>query len=508
MKKKTIKNIEIRYDENHDDEIDYITNVIINNYDLILPILSEKKVISLVPTNEEDVIYISNFDETFYVIANNIFNNESNKALIENSDFLSASYIEILIRKNANNQSALVQPNSNISDEMLYSLIAYAYFIKTATFDDFVNYLKDKKDIDKILNWLQTEIRFDGYNLLLRTAVDYLKQNDFDYLDNISDIVNMMLTQAINNILKPEPEKGEKLPSITIEELDCLFNEFLKFINAPESWNQKYDELKSSGRISFEKQTNDLNTSMCYWDDNDSLRILVSTDDTISCFLSLVHEFIHYISMYDSEAVIQTSISEFPSIFFEKISAHFLKNKGYKEDIIEELERFRNENNIEIYMEISSLFNDISAFIKGGPISRDKKVFFWENNFRIIQETREKLAKLMEENGEQFDISFLEPPKIDIPRKIDKECDFLIDSFIQNGLLVINGYQYLLDTYLAENVLKKTENDSTVITRMINVTNNLSNMKLQDILIEFDMQDIFSELKVFNDTKRKKMNKM
>jgi len=81
---------------------------------------------------------------------------------------------------------------------------------------------------------------------------------------------------------------------------------------------------------------------------------------------------------------------------------------------------------------------------------------FWENNFRAIQETREKLAKLMEENGEQVDISFLEAFKIDIPKEIDKECDSLIDSFIQNGLLVINGYQYLLDTYLAEEVLKKS----------------------------------------------------
>lgn len=498
-----LKNIKIFYDDIQNQNIDYIKKVINNNYDLFLSLLGESKIISLVPTNEAGAVYISNFDKTFYEIVNQFFNNEGINDLLGNSDILSIFYIETLIRKNISKQKLLIQPNPNITDEMLYSIIAYIYFTKTGTFDDFVNYLKDKKDVNKILSWLQAEARFDAYNYLLETTVNYLKQTDFDFLSNISDIIKMMLTQLMNNDLTQQPEEEISVPLITSQKFDQLFNEFLKFINAPESWNSMYDELKSSDRICFEKQVDNLNTSMCYRDDNGIVRILVSTDGTMKDLYNFVHEFMHYISMKNSVTLSQFSISEFPSIFFEKIFARFLKDKGYKEDTVDKMLEDRNRNNIETCMELLPLFNDISTFIKGGLISKDKKVLFLENNFRAIQEIKEKIAKIVEEDGGQLDTDFLELPKIDISREVDKECDFLIDDFIQNGSLVINGYQYLLDTYLAEEVLKKSNNDNSIISRMINVTDNLGNMNLKDILIEFDIQNIMNDSKEKDDLSRK-----
>jgi len=497
-----IKDIEIRYDYNQ--KIDYIKNIIDNNYNLFLSFLGESKVISLIPTKEDGVIYIYDFEEYFYELVYQIFNDEGNKALHENLDLLPILYIETLIRKNKNNTMSLVQSNLNVTDEILYSIIAYIYFKKTSTFDDFVNYLKDKKDTDKILNWLQTETRFDAYNYLLHTTTDFLKQNDFEFLKNISSITDMMLTQSFKNFLVLRQKKEIKLPTITIQEFDDLFNEFLIYINAPKSWKQAYDELKSSGRISFENQIEGLNASKCYIDDNNILRILVSIDGTIKYFCDFVHEFIHYISMQYSMTLKQISISEFPSIFFEKISAKFLRYKGYKRDVVDKVIRDRNENNIEIYMKISSLFNDISTFINNGPISREQKMLLWENNFRLIQEAKEELVKMTGEN-EKIDISFLEFSKFDIHKKVDKECDSLIDSFIQNGLLVINGYQYLLDTYLAEEVLRKLEYDTSILPRMIDVTDNLGNMNLKDILKEFNIQDIIDDTKEKGNIKTKKL---
>lgn len=496
-----IKDIEIRYDDIGNQNIDYIKNVINYNYDLFLLSLGKSKVISLIPTNEDGVVYISDFDETFYGIVNQFFNNDGSNNLLET--LLPTFYIETLIRENANNQKTLVKPNPNVSDEILYSFIAYIYFIKTSTFDNFVNYLKDKKENDKILKWLQTETRFDAYNYLLKITIDYLKQNDFDFLENISKMVSVMLTQSINNIIAQGLDTKIELPTVTIQELDNLFNEFLIYINAPKSWKQMYDELKFSDRISFEKQIGDLDESMCYRDENDDLRILVSSDDTIKCFCSLVHEFMHYISKQDSIALMPISILEFPSIFFEKLSAQFLRDKGYKQEIIDKVTKDRNRNNIEIYMGISSLFNDISTFIKDGYISRDNKLLFWENNFRTFQETKEKMVKLNKELDEQIDISFLELFKIDIYDMVDKECDNLIDVFIQNGLLAINGYQYLLDTYLAEEVLKKVNDDNSIISRMINVTNNLANLNLKDVLSQFDIKDIIDTTKEESNIKSK-----
>lgn len=500
-----VKNIEIRYDDTQNFQIDYIKSVISNNYDLFSIMLGESKIISLIPTNEDEVVYISDFDQTFYKAVNTIFNNEENNSLLDNKDLLPAFYIESLVRRSPGNYMSLVKPNPNVNDEMFYSLIAYIYFAKTGTFDDFVNYLKNKADLNMILDWLQKETRFDAYNYLLEFTINHLKEMGFNFLDDISDITNIMLNQLTSNNISQENEI--KLPSMTIQKLDSLFYEFLKSINAPDSWKQIYEDLKTSGRISFENQVDNIDNSMCYRDENNILRILISTDGTIKCFCSFVHEFAHYVSMQNSVKLSQFSISEFPSIFFEKLSAEFLKAKGYEADVIDKITKDRTQNNLEIYMSLSSLFSDIIRFIKKGPISKSEKVELWENHFRIIQGTKEQIAKLMKENGDEVDSDFLEIPKIDISYEVDKECDSLINSFIQNGLLLINGYQYILDTYLAEKLLKKSNDDGTIIQGMIDVTNNLSNMSLQTVLLEFSMQDLFCDTQEKDSAKLKKVNK-
>lgn len=492
MKKITIRDIEIQYNDEQANKIDYIINTISKNYGLFLDALGTSRIISLVPTDEKNTLYIENFDEAFYSIIDKCFNNDTVKQEFNAPNIMSALYVEILLRKLKINSKVLIQSNSNISDEMLDSLIAYKYYEKNGSFSEFVEYLKTRNESDLIFNWLKNEFRWDTYNYLLEITVNYLKEYDFDFLENISDINTMMMNQTVNNIVMQESEQEVELPTITIEELDNLFNEFLKYINAPIKWKQLYDELKNSGRISFEKQTDGIDASNCYRDDNGALRISISTDGTIKCFISLVHEFMHYVS----KVVSTLSISEFPSIFFEKVSAQFLKDKGYKEDIVNKIVAFRNKNNMDIYTEASPLFNDITAFIKGGPIKRERKIKYWENHFRIIQETKEKLAKMLEENGETVDSDILKQPNIDIPTEVDKDCDILIESFIQNGLLVllvIDGYQYLLDTFLADEVLKQTTTDPTVISKMIKTTDELGNMNLQSVLDLFNMQDVLSK---------------
>ena len=415
-----------------------------------------------------------------------------------------ALYIEILIRKLKVNSNTLVQSFSNSSDEMIEALIAYKYFEKNGTFLEFVEYLKTRKDFDVIFDWLKNEIRFETYNFLLEITVNVLKENDFDFLENISSITMMMLRETVTNIGTLFSEEIQELPTLTLEELDNLFYEFLKWIGAPDEWKQMYDDLKNSGRITFENQVDNIDNSMCYRDENGVLRLLISIDGTVRSFCTLVHEFVHYVSWSKNQLKNQNfSIIEFPSIFFEKISAKFLKNKGYKQDVIDKVVRVRNKNNKEIYIEISSLFNDLSVFIKGGPISKDKKVAlyveFYEDYFKSVREIRENFAKKVEEMGEQVDLSFLELPKVDISEEVDKEYDALIESLIQDGLLVINGYQYLLDTFLADEVLRQTADNPTIITRMIDITNNLGNLNLQNILDEFDMHDLFSQVHLPNE---------
>ena len=484
-----IKDIEIRYDSKQNIDIDYIKNVITNNYNLVLPFLGKKKILSLIPTNEEGVVWTSNFDNTFYEIVKKSFINEECAALFENPDILPALYIQTLIRKNGDNSNGLVRDNFSFDDEILYSYIAYVYYTKTGTFEEFVNYLKEKKELDKILKWFQDEIRFDAYNYLLKIIVEYLKMYDFCFLEDLSEFIKIFLSQGRDSTFEYEKEFASKveLPKITLQELDELFNDFLKYINAPQNWKQTYDELRTSGRISFENDDKNLEDSMCYRDKNNILRTLIPTDGTIKTFLALVHEFSHYFPMQDDTINFkQFSILELPSIFFEKLAIQFLKSKGYTQDILFATASFRNKNNMDIYTNKVSLFDELASFINNGPITRENKILFYENSNKTIRD----LFETWKENGEQVDDSFLEMFDVDASKEVDKHCDLMIESFLREGLLLIRGYQYIFDTYLAEELLKQLNEDDTVVPKMINVTDNLSMFTLKDILSEFGIKNL------------------
>lgn len=496
MLKNFIKDIEIQYDNNQNSQINYIKDIVEKNYNLFLSILDSIRIISLIPTEREDVLYLSDFDTDFSNIIDKIFNDENTKKTLNSNEILPAFYIELLVRNLENNQMSLIKPNLDFNDEMFYSLIAYKYYEENGNFTDFINFLKKKDNLDTILNWLRNSTRFQVYNYLLESTTIFLKENNFDFLNPISDITNNMLNQILDSIQENLNKEKIQLPTVSIEEFDILFYQFLDYISAPYNWKALYEKLKNENRINYEDMVNGNDKSMCYSDENNNLSILISTDGTLRSFCSLVHEFIHFVAMNNKEKMPNFSISEFPSIFFENISAIFLKNKGYSNEIVDEIINERKENNILIYIELAPLFNDILIYLNNGSISREKKVKFWKNQFGMIKDFYKNINKICIEEGKPvLDNSYLKELDIDIEGKIDKECDSLIDSFIKNGLLIVNGYQYLLDTFLATEVLKKLATDETIVPRMIEITDELSNIDLQNIIMSFNLQNKFKQSK-------------
>ena len=128
MKKVIIKDIEIQYTDDQIEKFNYIINFINKNYNLILEMFCTSRIISLIPTNEENVVYIQNFDDVFYNGINKILNNDDIRKAYNAPNILSGLYIEILIRKLKIESNMLVQSNSSISDELLETLISYKYF--------------------------------------------------------------------------------------------------------------------------------------------------------------------------------------------------------------------------------------------------------------------------------------------------------------------------------------------------------------------------------------------
>lgn len=502
MSKIKIKDIEIWYNEDQSSKIDYIINIISKNYNLFTEVLESVRIISLIPTTDQNVLYVHDFDEFFYNIVDKLFNNDVTKQSYDIPNIMPSLYIEILIRKLKNDSSTLFHPNPSISDEMLDSLVAYKYYEKNGTFLEFVEYLKTRNKSDLVFDWLKKELRWDAYNYLLSIMVDVIKKKDIYLLNNIDSITTIMLIQSKNSAFNMTYENVDKLPLISLDELEKLFYDFLKYINAPKNWKQMYEDLKSSGRITFEDKVGNIDNSECYEDENGVFRLLISTDGTIECFRSIVHEFIHYVSFSKSKLVDNNySITEFPSIYFEELSTEFLRSRGYQDNIIDEIINRRKESNLAIYIELSTLYDDILSFTKNGSIERQIKIEYAENKLKKIQEVKNALAKILGENREDIDLKNLENPITDIPSYADKDCDILTCELIVNGVSVMKGYQYLLGTFLANEVLKQSMTDPTTITRMIKVANELGSINLQDILSDFNLQELLNENKENNDNK-------
>lgn len=490
-----IKDIELVFSENQQQFIDKIKMTIQNNYELILSCLGENKTIDI--SQDE-----SNFNDTFHYIVKEVFDNDSNKQAFSDEDFLSALHVESLIRRKKFFNTTIVEQNPNMSDELLSSLIAYKYFEVNGTFDDFVEYLKERNNEEKIFQWLQSASRWDTYNYLLSIISNFLKTDEEEFFKQMNYITSIWFNRVIDNI-QFRDDLNKDYQKISEKEFDSLFYEFLGYINAPVEWINIYNKLKEKGLIIIEKG-NEPDNSMCFLDNDGITKILIGNGDNLRGFCNFVHEFIHYVSRQNGCLSIEKiAISEFPSIFFEKISAEFLEEKGYSSEIVNQIINDRDSNNYSLITSMQPLFSDLIRYINYGEINKNVKISFYKNQIESINRVRRKLLKIITDAGEQIkDPSAFKEIKVDIEKDVDEACDSMIDSFIKEGLQVINGYQYLLDSYLVEQVLNKRNNDNKIVEKMINVTNNLGMISVKDILSLFGIENALQEEVVKNFKKK------
>ncbi len=487
-----IGDIEIIYSNSQKQYIDDIKRTIENNYQLLLSCLDESKTLDI--SDDE-----SNFNDMFYIIINGIYNNDSIKETFNNKDYIPAIHIQALIRKKENLGTSIVEKDTEMSDELLSTLIAYKYFSVNGTFNDFVDYLKVRDREEEIFKWFHSFAKWSTYNSLLDVTSSILKQMDDNFFEQMNSLMSVWINDKLEKAYMHIKNNNEYC-KITKEEFDQLFYEFLSYINAPVEWVNIYNELKEKNLI-IVKEDNDI--SMCFRDTDGIFKILINSQENIGSFCDFVHEFIHYISNLQGLFVSNLSIIEFPSIFFEVVAAMFLKEKGYDSEIVNRVVAYRENNNFSIYIAMQTLFVDLMRYIKHGEISKNDKLALLKSQVVSLNLARKKMLELLTSLGEKIDdLSEYEELNFDIEKMVEEDCDSLIDEFIENGLMVINGYQYLLGTYLAEQVLEKNNNDGMVMQKMIDVSNNLKNIGVGDILKLFDIESVLNDKNVKKLTKR------
>ena len=159
--------------------------------------------------------------------------------------------------------------------------------------------------------------------------------------------------------------------------------------------------------------------------------------------------------------------------------ALYLINIGYDENTINEVVRDRNEGNLDIYKNLIEFFIDICRFNNKGPIKMEDKVNLLRKTTEAVQQARSILEECFKENGKPLtELDFPVVQKETYEETVAKNCDTYISGIVQYGLLVINGYQYLIDSYLADSLLEKE--DSNIPEKMIFITENLINFNIEN----------------------------
>ncbi len=472
MKEVKIKDITIRYDK---EEIEEIINIVKNNYSIIYDCLPSKNIISFIETTDEDIEYVSDFNEFFsnIVMANFNYYEKEKKPLDDIS-----TYLLFLINKLDKMDVSHIKIPVSFSFDKIYFWMAKEYFKEKENVSLLSDHLKNPTDKAEIINWFVSKMRYPTYEYLLKEQVKCLESLDLEYLENINVLMGKFFEQMVADLKGEDLEKEDKLPTISLEEVDVLFKEFLKKFDAPAEWLTYYQNLMNNGFICY-KEPEKGKTSNCYVDEDGNLKIMIYGKG-LRAFITLCHEFGHYVAMYMDNKDVKPSINEFPSIFLEYLAIGFLKLKGYNDNILAHLLKKRMLNNFDIMRFTYPVLNDIADLYKNKedfmPIKRAK-----------IQKTCEDMQndvkiKDLIKNLEDF---VYNPEEM-----LNKECDFTTMLIIKNPTIILDSYQYLLGTYLTLETVNKYYEDNSIINKVYEITQNLGHENLKSVIDTLNLQDV------------------
>ncbi len=176
-------------------------------------------------------------------------------------------------------------------------------------------------------------------NYYLNEICNYLKGKDFFLLDNINNI--SVLNDKLNNLIYEYNLDYEvKQNHLTFLDVYNLAREIIASID--KDYLPIYDKLVTSGELDFGYEGE--YGSSCFeakiTKSNTQKLINIAREFSYRDVVTLVHEFIHYIS-YKENNIMDYYLCEFLAIYFETYAINYLFKKGIPKEELDYLKRFR-----------------------------------------------------------------------------------------------------------------------------------------------------------------------
>lgn len=376
----------------------------------------------------------------------------------------------------------------------------YSNFNITAIYEELINRYKQETGVTLKLNdknkkfiyeWLRRKVGYDLLNIMLEQSVDYLTgnyQNKHSYfvLDNlqsISDVIKLQIKDSLLDINK-QMVSASLVDKNKTEE---LFVSFLKHIDPSLEWLNLYYDAKSNGNIIYldeltdkEKQETLKKFEMDEFKDingcvhiNGNQYIWLTRVNTTEDFISLLHEFIHYIvDLKNNSRDIPHVLVEFPSIFYELYSHKFLLEQGFSEEELNLLKAKRMNNSLYGASSITEIFEVIKMFLKNGEITERMLVDKHNksiNNAKtiLLDNTVNKVFKKNNENLTHYQIE-------------TKVWENITEKIIKKLKYAYVWYPYIVGTYFSNRALENL--DAYSLIKMKYITENFSLLNVYDAL--------------------------
>ena len=435
-------------------EINEIKKFIKQRHELIKNTIGNKISIK---TNKEGYVRIDNIDDLIKLIINKIKKDLSiyDKDIVY--EVLLNNYIGTLIN-NKTIMKPLSYSISNNKKSILCALACLYYNEKKA-----IEYIKNMpKDMTiEITDYLKmnygTKLYLNSKKYIMNTLTKDDKNITKKYKEANIDLTEKVKTINVNNNIKYD--------KISFKELDILFEQFLKEIDKTGNWLKEYKKVKRNGNLAFyEKDDND-NLDMASYVKDDTIRIGKTND--IRDFVTLAHEFTHYISKTDlNEDPVITN--EFPSIYFELIATYFLERSGYDK---EQTEAMRNERLVDSYNHIKGIYEGLDKLLKENITENE-----------ILNECLEQ-AKI-EKSMNLYLYYFSERTEKEYKELNDLQLTYeILTQKLMNrlgvGTYISKCESYIIGLSLASKMIEK--NEDMGLDDMLYITNNLKSLTVDEI---------------------------
>lgn len=482
LKKVNIEDIEIIYNESQEQELNQVIQIIrLNNF-----LFTDWKNKSWDFRNKT----FKDFDLVFDTRLKLLLDNPEVQKTLEMPESLPSIYYQFLIKELQKRNETNIQLNTNISENMLWFLLACKRYNPKTQFTNLTEFMKYRTNKEELLGWLKENQRFETYNYLLQVASEWLKEYDLSFYNHISNVTLTSTNKVLNGVTSEE--QLHQLEGMSPSEAEVAFLDFLDKIHAPKEWKKTYYDLKNKDDIIYEEQMGDVDNSESFLDRDGRRKIRVTNNNTVETFIRLVHEFIHHISRTSTDKEIPFSLLEFPSIYYEKEAAIYLVSIGHDENIIKAVIDKRNQNNLNLYKSLIGIMVDITEYNNKGPIIIEEKIEFIKNANEEVKEAIRGLIDIYKEAGlDTTELEYLAAQEINYEEEVKNDCDARILEFTRDGLLILNGYQYLTDSYLAEKLIEKSNPE--VPEKMIYVTEHLADFTIDKTIKYLDIEDAFKK---------------